>query len=199
MKHESGAAGHGAKRLECAELAPCGGAPNPNGVAAGGRHRRLVFWPPGRNPVGVDAPCGVITQGWRCANPGLCSTTPLGLERDALRGCLRRQRRHSYQPRALPWALGFGLFARQRRAGISAQGSALGKPSRNPNPPCKGGGRAQESSKAGFPRVLPWADMLRAFSACSSVKSVGSADTRGFPSHRPGPRPIFLNPFPVRF
>ena len=35
-------------------------------------------------------------------------------------------------------ALGFGHFARQRRAGISAQGNALGKPSRNPNPPCRG-------------------------------------------------------------
>jgi len=66
-----------------------------------------------------------------------------------------------------------GVQAHQPRA------AALGKPSRNPNPPCKGGGsprdlrpcRAQEPSKAGFPRVLPWAAMLRAFSA-------GSIDSR---------------------
>jgi len=57
-----------------------GGAANPNGVVAGGDHRRLVFWPPGRNPVGVDGHRRAITQGWRCANPGLCCTTPLGLE-----------------------------------------------------------------------------------------------------------------------
>jgi hypothetical protein len=113
----------------------------------------------------------------------------------------------------------FGRFARQRRAGISAQGSALGKQSRNPNPPCKGGStcfspkgdahrmpspsasgvlgvlperipagdapetcgkgdlrpyRAQEPSKTGFPRVLPWAGMLRAFSA-GSMHSRGAA------------------------
>jgi hypothetical protein len=57
-----------------------GGAPNPNGVVAGGVHRRLVFRPRGRNPVGVDGRCRAITQGWQRANPGLCSTTPLGLE-----------------------------------------------------------------------------------------------------------------------
>ena len=57
-----------------------GGAANPNGVVAGGDHRGLVFWPPGRNPVGVDGHRRSITQGWRCANPGLYCTTPLGLE-----------------------------------------------------------------------------------------------------------------------
>ena len=31
-----------------------GGAANPNGVEAGGDHRRLVFRTPGRTPVGVD-------------------------------------------------------------------------------------------------------------------------------------------------
>ncbi len=62
-----------------------------------------------------------------------------------------------------------GVRAHQPRA------TALGKPSRNPNPPCKGGSgfrdlrpcRAQEPSKARFPRVLPWAGLLRAFSAGS--------------------------------
>jgi len=57
---------------------------------------------------------------------------------------------------------------------------ALGNLPRDPNPPCKGRGgfpdlrpcRAQEPSEAGFPRVLPWAGMLRAFSA-------GSTDSRG--------------------
>jgi len=34
----------------------------------------------------------------------------------------------------------FGDSARQRRAGTSAQGNRPGKPSRNANPPCKGGG-----------------------------------------------------------
>ena len=57
-----------------------GGAPNPNGVVAGGVHRRLVFWPRGRNPIGVDGHCRAITQGWHGANPWLCATTPLGLE-----------------------------------------------------------------------------------------------------------------------
>jgi hypothetical protein len=57
-----------------------GGALNPNGVVASGVHRRLVFWPRRRNPVGVDGHCRTITQGWHRANPGLCSTTPLGLE-----------------------------------------------------------------------------------------------------------------------
>ena len=55
------------------------GPSNPNGVVAGGDHRRLVLWLPGRNPVGVDGHCRAITQGWRRANPGLCFTTPLGL------------------------------------------------------------------------------------------------------------------------
>jgi hypothetical protein len=58
-----------------------GGAINPNGVVAASESRRLVFRPPGRNPVGVDGHCRAITQGWRRANPGLCCTTPLGLER----------------------------------------------------------------------------------------------------------------------
>jgi hypothetical protein len=44
------------------------------------------------------------------------------------------------QERRVYAALEFGHFARQRRAGISAQGNALGSPSRNPHPPCKGGG-----------------------------------------------------------
>jgi len=62
-------------------LGPGGaGAHNPNGVVANGHHKRLVFRPPGRNPVGVDGHRHPITQGWRGANPGLCSTTPLGLE-----------------------------------------------------------------------------------------------------------------------
>ena len=55
-----------------------GGAFNPNGVVAGGERRRLVFGPPGRNPVGVEGRCRAMTQGWRSANPGLCCTTPLG-------------------------------------------------------------------------------------------------------------------------
>ena len=55
-----------------------GGATNPNGVVAGGERKRLVFRPPGRNPVGVDGHSRAITQGWRRANPGLCCTTPLG-------------------------------------------------------------------------------------------------------------------------
>jgi hypothetical protein len=58
-----------------------GAALNPNGVVAGGQRRRLVFRPPGRNPVGVEEHRRAITQGWRRANPGLCCTTPLGLER----------------------------------------------------------------------------------------------------------------------
>ncbi|MGO9201888.1 MAG: hypothetical protein ACLQM8_15275, partial [Limisphaerales bacterium] len=29
--------------------------------------------------------------------------SPTGSTREALRACLRRQRRHSYQPRATPW------------------------------------------------------------------------------------------------
>ena len=55
-----------------------GGAPNPNGVVAGGDRRRPVFRPAGRNPVGAEGPCRAITHGWRRANPGLCCTTPLG-------------------------------------------------------------------------------------------------------------------------
>jgi hypothetical protein len=58
-----------------------GRALNPNGVVAGGQRRRLVFQPPGRNPFGVDGHRRALTQGWRGANPGLCCTTPLGLER----------------------------------------------------------------------------------------------------------------------
>jgi len=61
-----------------------GGAANPNGVVAGGDPRWLVFWPPGHNPVGVDGHRRAIAQGWRCANPGLCCTTPLGLEFSAV-------------------------------------------------------------------------------------------------------------------
>jgi hypothetical protein len=56
-----------------------GAASNPNGVVAGGGRRRTVFRPPGHNPVGVVGHCRAITQGWRRATPGLCSTTPLGL------------------------------------------------------------------------------------------------------------------------
>ena len=58
-----------------------GGALNPNGVVAGRQRRRLVFRPPGRNPVGVEEHRRAMTQGWRRANPGLCGATPLGLER----------------------------------------------------------------------------------------------------------------------
>ena len=57
-----------------------GEALNPNGVVAVGDCRRLVFRPPGHNPVGVEGHCRAITQGWRRANPGPCSATPLGLE-----------------------------------------------------------------------------------------------------------------------
>ena len=32
------------------------------------------------SPVGVDGRRHLVTQGWRYANPGLCSTIPLGLE-----------------------------------------------------------------------------------------------------------------------
>ena len=45
--------------------------------------------------------------------------------------------------------LEFGHFARQRRAGVSAQGNALGKPSRNPNPPL------QQDRTTREPRALP--------------------------------------------
>jgi len=61
-----------------------GGVINPNGVVPGGDRRRLVFRSPGRNPVGVEGHCRAITQGWRRANPGLCYTIPLGLERRGL-------------------------------------------------------------------------------------------------------------------
>ena len=58
-----------------------GAAPNPNGVVYGVGRRRAVFRPSGHNPVGVVGHCRAMTQGWLRANPGLCCTTPLGLER----------------------------------------------------------------------------------------------------------------------
>ena len=56
-----------------------GGAPTPTGLWPAGI-TGAGFPPPGRNPVGVDGHRRAVTQGWRGANPGLCYTTPLGLE-----------------------------------------------------------------------------------------------------------------------
>ena len=74
--------------------------------------------------------------------PGPRTSEDIGPAR--LRGS-GRERFPGQAPVALRPALEFGHFARQRRAGKSAQGqrgtsAALGKPMRNLNPPCKGGG-----------------------------------------------------------
>jgi hypothetical protein len=94
----------------------------------------------------------------------------------------------AYQPRATPWENRRVIRTRPARAGaapsvpkvklIECHLVAVQQRSefclKSDLRPC----RAQESSKAGFPRVLPWADMLRAFSACSSVNSVGSRNVQ---------------------
>ena len=166
--------------------ADCAGAPNPNGVVAAD-HRRLVLWLPGRNPVGVDGHRRAITQGWRGANPGLCSTTPLGLEftGDGLLGCLGRQRRQSYQPRATPWVCRPKTILSAESAIHRAMMQAVGLP---------------ENKTAREPRALPWAGMNQAFGLRSTI-AAGSAfsicaHTQGSPSHCAGD-PLFksLSPF----
>jgi hypothetical protein len=91
-RHDEGVGPHGPVTEEQRSHGPNGAQPggrqatmkparsNRNGVAAGGERRRLVFGPPGRNPVGVEGHCRAMTQGWRRANPGLCCATPLGLK-----------------------------------------------------------------------------------------------------------------------
>jgi hypothetical protein len=123
---------------------------------------------------------------------------------------------HQSSVGAMGWAaaaeklrLRFGHFARQRRAGTSAQGNRPGKTVAQSEPALQGREellrsqrhrssnaifetcgkgdlrpcRAQGPIEAGFPRVLPWADTLRAFSA-------GSMDSRraGRMSQTPGVR-----------
>ena len=56
------------------------GGVNPNGVVSRRPNTQSPVTPSGHNPVGVGGHRRGITQGWRCANPGLCYTTPLGLE-----------------------------------------------------------------------------------------------------------------------
>jgi len=58
----------------------CGGDVNPDGVVARRAENQPPAIPSGHNPLGVGGHRGAITQGWRCANPGLCYTTPLGLK-----------------------------------------------------------------------------------------------------------------------
>ena len=79
------------------------GAANPNGVVAGGDHRRLVFWPPGHNPVGVGVfghvPAHPEPDGQSACKAG---ELPKGIGAKTA----RKERRPKDKPR---WRLGLGL------------------------------------------------------------------------------------------
>jgi hypothetical protein len=97
------------------------------------------------------------------------ANSPTGSTREVLRACLRRQRRHLYQPRATPWA-------HRPKAILSAEGAIHSADGWNrvPRPrrdlsrsaqmkPMRQAVGLQEDTTARKPRALPWAGMNQAF------------------------------------
>jgi DNA-binding beta-propeller fold protein YncE len=104
---------------------------------------------------------------------------PGGATWDALRGCLRRQRRHSYPPRATPWVYRPNTILSAESAIHGAQGLRPGdfrlSGSALMSPMTQAVG-LQKNKTARKPRALPWAGMNQAFGLRSAISGLKPTD-----------------------
>ena len=120
-------------------------------------------------PVFSGSSCAETSVAAIFLGPTLSRPFPEGQHPGALRACLRRQRRHSYQPRATPWVCRPQTILSAESATHCAEGlTRLQTPRRdlswsNPMNPMRQAVGLQQNKTARKPRALPWAGINQAF------------------------------------